>query len=149
MWVVKGISAWFFFFLFSIFLLLPKQLNEEITRYNLADLAKRLRDTANEIPAEMSEVRTSLRNQALHLATYQENLVDPMTRDTREMMQLTTKLDESFKFNSSTFEKGIENILNEIEEAKKFIEDKATTFVQKVSEFEHTKRCVWMGKDPL
>lgn len=81
----------------------------------------------------MSDVRTSLRNQALHLATYQENLVDPMTRDTLEMMELTRKLDESFKFNQSSFDEGIDNILLEIAKAKDFIDNQATGFVKNVS----------------
>lgn len=110
-------------------------MNEEITKYNLTEIAKKLRATADEIPngSEMSDVRTSLRNQALHLATYQENLVDPMTAQTLEMMQLTTKLDESFKFNRSSFNLGIESILDEIKDAKNFIDNQATEFVRGVS----------------
>lgn len=116
-------------------------MNEEITKFNLTEIAKKLRETADSIPAgsDMSEVRTSLRNQALHLATYQENLVDPMTGQTREMMQLTTKLDESFKFNKTSFNEGIESILLEIEQAKEFIDVKATAFVRDVSEFRSFK----------
>lgn len=110
-------------------------MNEEITKHNLTVIAKKLRDTADNIPAgpELSDVRTSLRNQALHLATYQENLVDPMTGQTLEMMQLTRKLDESFKFNNTSFNDGIEAIFKEIEDAKRFIEGEATDFVQAVS----------------
>lgn len=111
------------------------QLNKQITLYNLTEIAKKLRETAAQIPsgAEMSDVRTSLRNQALHLATYQENLVDPMTRDTLEMMELTTKLDESFKFNKTSFDDGIDSILLEIAKAKDFIDNQATGFVKNVS----------------
>lgn len=112
-------------------------MSEEITKYNLTAIAKKLRETADEIPngSEMGEIRTSLRNQALHLATYQENLVDPMTAQTMEMMELTTKLDESFRFNRSSFNEGIESILLEIENAKDFIDNKSTEFVVEVSEF--------------
>ncbi len=112
-------------------------MNEEITRYNLSLIANRLRQTAVDIPETpaLTDVKISLRNQALHLASYQENLVDPMTRQTLEMMQLTTKLDESFKFNRSSFEKGIESILLEIEEAQKFINNTANLFVREVSTF--------------
>lgn len=118
-----------------VILFFSQQLKEQITTYNLNDIAEKLSQTANSIPnnnPSMSEVRTSLRNQALHLRTYQENLVDPMTEQTIEMMQLTKELDESFKFNSDSFNEGIDNILAEIEAAKKFIDTEATTFVRDV-----------------
>lgn len=80
----------------------------------------------------MSEVRTSLKNQALHLMTYQENLVDPMTEQTREMIRLTKKLDENFKFGKNSFNEGIASILDEIEKAQEFITNNATEFVRQV-----------------
>lgn len=76
----------------------------------------------------------SLRNQALHLVTYQDNLVDPMTAQTHEIKDLASKLDESFKFNRSSFDEGIASILTEIEEAKEFITGEGTKFVQDVSD---------------
>lgn len=109
-------------------------MNETITTYNLTVIAQKLRETADGIGSEMSEVRTSLRNQALHLATYQENLVDPMTAQTLEMVELTKKLDASFKFNKTSFNEGIDSILQEIEKAKEFIAVEAADFVKGVSE---------------
>ncbi|KAJ6641812.1 Prominin-like protein, partial [Pseudolycoriella hygida] len=108
-------------------------LNEKITRYNLNDLAKKLREVAAEIPATLSDVRTSLRNQALHLATYQDNLVDPMTTQTLEMMQLTKKLNETLLFNSTSFESGLDQILLEIQGAQAFIDKEATDFARGVA----------------
>lgn len=101
----------------------------------MTEIANKLRETSDNIPQNsppMSEVRTSLRNQALHLRTYQENLVDPMTEQTIEMIQLTKKLDESFKFGKTTFDEGINSILAEIQVAKEFIDTEATEFVQTV-----------------
>lgn len=118
-----------------IFTLLP-QLKKEITKFNLSEIANKLRETSDSIPQNnptMSEVRTSLRNQALHLRTYQENLVDPMTEQTIEMIDLTLKLDESFKFGKNSFNEGIQSISDEIELAKHFIDTEATTYVRDVS----------------
>lgn len=108
---------------------------EQIVTFNVTALIITLRETAEKLPtsSELTEVRTTLRNQALHLATYQENLIEPMTEQTFEMIQLTEKLDESFKFNRSSFEVGIDSILEEIENAKTFINTNATKFVQDVA----------------
>ena len=104
-------------------------------KFNLSEIAQKLRDTAEKVPTpELADVRTSLRNQALHLVTYQENLVNPMTEQTVEIIELASKLDESFKFNRSSFDEGINSILAEIEAAKEFIVGEGTTFVQNVSE---------------
>lgn len=112
-----------------------RQLNKNITTFNLSYIAAKLRETAANISDAVvdPDVRTTLRNQALHLDTYQENLVNPMTEQTVEVMELTLKLDETFKFNQSSFEKGIESILTEIEEAKNYISLNATEFVKGVS----------------
>ncbi|XP_037044622.1 prominin-like protein isoform X5 [Bradysia coprophila] len=108
-------------------------LSKDIIQYNLSEIAQKLRETAEKIPEGLADVRTSLRNQALHLVTYQENLVDPMTEQTAEILDLTTKLDESFKFNRSSFVDGINSILTEIEDAKTFIDGEGTEYVQKVA----------------
>ncbi|KAG4077541.1 hypothetical protein HA402_002968 [Bradysia odoriphaga] len=108
-------------------------LSKEIITYNLSEIALKLRETAEKVPEGLADVRTSLRNQALHLVTYQENLVDPMTEQTAEILELTTKLDESFKFNRSSFVDGINSILKEIADAKTFIDGEGTEYVQKVA----------------
>lgn len=98
-------------------------------------IASTLYETAEKIKGDedMIDVRISLRNQALHLMTYQENLVDPMTEQTIEMLQMTKKLDESFRFGKDSFEKGIDSILEELETAQDFIRDQASSFVREVT----------------
>lgn len=80
----------------------------------------------------MSEVRTSLRNQALHLKTYQENLVAPMTEQTREILDLAHSLEKNLKFNRSSFEEALRIFLKEIKDAQNFINKEGTEFVRKV-----------------
>lgn len=103
--------------------------------YNLNDIADQLKDTADKIPSnsELSDVRTSLKNQALHLKSYQENLVQPMTEGTLEMKVLATKFDETLKFNRTNFEEAITELRKEIINAQKFIQDEGTGFVRDVS----------------
>lgn len=81
----------------------------------------------------MGEVRTSLRNQALHLRSYQENLVTPMTVQTKEMIELANNLENSLKFNSSSFNEALKNFKDEIREAQRFINEEGTPFVQQAA----------------
>lgn len=117
-----------FFFIFF-------QLNDHITMFNLNEIADQLKDTADKIPSnsELSDVRTSLKNQALHLKSYQENLVQPMTDGTVEMKILVVKFDETLKFNRTNFEEAIKELREEIIEAQKFIQNEGTVFVRDVS----------------
>lgn len=80
----------------------------------------------------MSDVRTSLRNQALHLKSYQDNLVGPMTEQTKEILQLAHNLEDNLKFNRSSFEEALRAFLKEIKDAQNFINKEGTEFVRKV-----------------
>lgn len=111
------------------------QLNDVITSGNLNEIAEKLTQTASEIPnnPEMADVRTTLRNQALHLRSYQENLVDPMTAQTAEMRQLAIQLDETLKFNRTSFSEAMEALQAEIVQANEFISVNGTLFVKQVA----------------
>lgn len=110
-------------------------LNETVTRYDLNTIAKRLTEAAEQIPpgsGEMSDVRASLNNQALHLKTYQDNLVEPMTTQTREMITLANSLEKMLLFNRSSFQDAMNEFEKEIKTAQEFINKNGTAFVQEV-----------------
>lgn len=109
-------------------------MNEEITKHNLNTIAQKLIDTATKISSnsEYSDIRTILKNQALHLRTYQEHLVTPMADQTKEMLTLTRRLEENLKFNRSSFKVALEDFIREIKFAQDFINKEGTEFVQKV-----------------
>lgn len=81
----------------------------------------------------MADVKTSLRNQALHLRSYQDNLVDPMTSQTTEMREIALQLDETLKFNRSSFDEAMHDLREEIVNAEEFITQNGTKFVQHVA----------------
>lgn len=110
------------------------QLNDTITLYNLNDIARQLQEVADQIPArpDMAEVRMSLKNQALHLRTYQENLVQPMTDGTIEMRKLAESFDERLRFNHTNFKEAMTELSKEIANAQNFIHNNGTDFVRKV-----------------
>lgn len=91
-------------------------------------------ETANKISsnAEYSDIRTILKNQALHLRTYQEHLVTPMTEQTKEMLTLSKRLEENLKFNRSSFNVALEEFIKEIKFAQDFINKEGTEFVRAV-----------------
>lgn len=97
-------------------------------------IAGRLTETADDIPpnSEFSDVRTSLKNQALHLSVYQQSLVSPMTEQTKEMIDLAKRLEENLKFNRSSFEEALKEFLLEIKNAQQFINKEGHEFVRKV-----------------
>lgn len=92
-------------------------------------------ETATKISSnsEYSDIRTILKNQALHLRTYQEHLVTPMTEQTKEMLTLSRRLEENLKFNRSSFNVALEEFIREIKFAQDFINKEGTEFVQKVN----------------
>lgn len=82
----------------------------------------------------MADIKASLLTQALHLETYQEKLVIPMTNSAHEMIQLAGNLETTLKFNENSFEEAMAKILEEIKFAENFINTQGTVFVQTIAE---------------
>lgn len=110
-------------------------LTENITQNNLNDIAHKLRDVANRIPSnkEMNDIKVNLKNQALHLSTYQSNLVEPMLRYTSELRNLSTTLERSLKFGKDSFALAIEDFLEHIQKAEEYINRDGQKFVEEVT----------------
>lgn len=128
----------FFFISFDCFVCvrvnLCLQLNEEITKRDLNTIADKLKETASKISSnsENSDIRTILKNQALHLNAYQDNLVTPMTIQTKEMLMLSHRLEENLRFNRSSFRVALNDFIKEIKFAQDFINKDGTEYVRKV-----------------
>lgn len=73
------------------------QLVSNITSIDLLSLAKQLRETADKITnrQEFTNVTANLKNQALHLESYQSNLVNPMILEA-EMLNVCLKITLNF-----------------------------------------------------
>lgn len=112
-----------------------ENLTENITQNNLNDIAHKLRDVANRIPSnkEMNDIKVNLKNQALHLSTYQSNLVEPMLRYTNELRNLSTTLERSLKFGKDSFAVAIEDFLEHIQKAEEYINRDGQKFVEEVT----------------
>lgn len=111
-------------------------LTYNITEYNLNEIAEKLREVANRVPPgkEMNDIKVNLKNQALHLSSYQTNLVDPMIASTNELIKLSTTLDTSLKFGERSFSDAIDKFLTQIKEAEEYINKNGKAFVQNITE---------------
>lgn len=110
-------------------------LKENITNQNLNEIADKLILTADKIKtrAKLENIHVILKNQALHLRTYQANLVEPMIANTKELLEKAHSLDKNLKFGSNSFAESIQKLLTEIEEAEQFINTEGSSFVKDVA----------------
>ena len=109
-------------------------LTQNITNFNLNDLADRLIATAARIPDINNDIRTSLGVQELHLRTYQKNYVEPLVEGTNRLLTLSKGLEDSLHFKQMSFEKAILKLIQEIDQAEAFLNEKGTEYVKQVVE---------------
>lgn len=108
-------------------------LAENITHYDLTSLADRLKAAAERIPSSSNEVKTKLEVQQLHLRTYQKSLVEPLVTGTNRLLLLSKKLNEKLLFKQVSFEKAINILIKEIDDAERFLNEQGTAYVQQVA----------------
>lgn len=108
-------------------------LAENITHYDLNSLADRLKAAADRIPSSSNDIKTKLEVQQLHLRTYQKNLVEPLVSGTQRLLTLSKKLNEKLLFKQVSFEKAINILIKEIDDAERFLNEQGTAYVQQVA----------------
>ncbi|XP_054732946.1 prominin-like protein isoform X1 [Anastrepha obliqua] len=111
-------------------------LNDTITKHSLTEIAQELRQTAKKIDSsdDMKDVQVSLRNQALHLETYEQNWVIPMKNQSVELIRLANDLDHSLRYKDRPFHESIPLLVNEIERAQTFFRVEGRQFVKATAE---------------
>lgn len=107
-------------------------LTQNITHFDLTSLADRLKAASTRLSSS-SDTRTKIEVQVLHLRTYQKDLVDPLVSGTNRLLTLAKKLDEKLHFKQMSFEKAILKLIQEIDEAERFLNEEGSSYVQKVS----------------
>lgn len=108
-------------------------LAENITHYDLNSLADQLKAAADRIPIESKDAKTKLEVQQIHLRAYQKNFVEPLVAGTNRLMALSKKLDEKLLFKQGSFEKAINLLIKEIDDAERFLNEQGTAYVQQVA----------------
>ncbi|XP_069967418.1 prominin-like protein isoform X3 [Bactrocera oleae] len=107
-------------------------LNDTITKHSLTEIAQELRQTAKKIDKseDMKDVQVSLRNQALHLETYEQNWVIPIKNQSVELIRLANDLDQSLRYKDRPFHESIPLLVSEIERAQLFFRVDGRQFVK-------------------
>ncbi|XP_011185477.2 prominin-like protein isoform X2 [Zeugodacus cucurbitae] len=107
-------------------------LNDTITKHSLTEIAQELRQTAKKIEKseDMKDVQVSLRNQALHLDTYEQNWVIPMKNQSVELIRLANDLDHSLRYKDRPFQESIPLLVSEIKRAQLFFRVDGRQFVK-------------------
>lgn len=106
-------------------------LSDNITHYSLLEVAQQLRATVKKITTDdKKDVVVSLRNQALHLETYEQKLVIPMKNQSAELINLAKELESSMRYKDRPFEESIQMLVTEIDGAEKFINQEGRPFVK-------------------
>jgi prominin 1 len=108
-------------------------LAENVTHYDLNSLADRLKDAADRIPTTSNDIKSKLELQQLHLRTYQKNLVEPLITGTKRLTTLSKKLNDKLLFKQTSFEKAINLLIKEIDDAERFLNEQGTAYVQQVA----------------
>jgi prominin 1 len=107
-------------------------LTQNITYFDLISFADRLKVVSTRL-ANNPEMRNKIEIQALHLTTYQKTFVDPLVNGTNRLLELAKSLDEKLHFKQTSFEKAITKLMQEIDQAERFINEEGTSYVQLVS----------------
>lgn len=107
-------------------------LTQNITHFNLSSLADRLKLASIRLPSS-SEIRTKIELQELHLRMYQKDLVDALVNGTNRLLQMAKLLDEKLHFKQMSFDKAIMKLVQEIDDAERFLNEEGTSYVQQVS----------------
>jgi prominin 1 len=107
-------------------------LTQNITHFDLTNFADRLKMASTSL-ASKSEMRNKIEIQELHLRAYQKDLVQPLINGTNRLLELAKSLDEKLHFKQMSFDKIIMKLVQEIDEAERFLNEEGTSYVQQVT----------------
>ncbi|CAL7934952.1 unnamed protein product [Xylocopa violacea] len=101
-----------------------------ITNINLHHLAKQLRDVMGRLPVGQDAIKHELEICARELEEKHEQLVKPMQMYSEELATKANALEEKIKFNHSSMEVAINNLISEVTKAQKFLNEEGPEHVQ-------------------
>lgn len=105
-------------------------LTPNITHFDLINFADRLKTASTRLSGE---IRTKIELQELHLRTYHKNLVEPLVNGTNRLLELAKMLDTKLHFKQTSFEQAIMKLIQETDDAERFINEEGTAYVQQVA----------------
>nr|CAD7198463.1 unnamed protein product [Timema douglasi] len=116
------------------------KLQNTIVNINLNDFASQLDNTAKQLEDEkqpdMTQLALQLRNQSAILKDLQNRLVQEMTVTVQDLKNKTAALQEDIKFNHSSLDVAIEELITNVESAEDYIRQNGSNTINNlVTEF--------------
>lgn len=108
-------------------------LKSNITNINLEQLALNLRELAGRLPSGHDSIKEDLLKNAYDLEGYHRDIVVPMSNNCSQLSDSAAELEEHIKFNHTSMTKAIHSLIEEVDEAQKFITESGPTHVKIVS----------------
>ncbi|KAK9710591.1 Prominin [Popillia japonica] len=92
-------------------------LDDNLTKVDLNYLVKQLDAVLETVNRRMvpEEIKANLQVSKLHLETYQEKLVVPMTQNAEKLIDIAKNMEQNLKFGKSSFREAITELIDEVE----------------------------------
>lgn len=110
-------------------------LRENITNMNLLDLAEKMDEVAENLTDNHREIKRNLSLNANTLRDIHKSLVVPMTETSEMLMATAENLQETIKFNHSSIQNAIRVLIDEVQRAQDYLNDRGPQIVHGVHNF--------------
>lgn len=110
-------------------------LRENITNMNLLDLAEKMDEVAENLTDNHREIKRNLSLNANTLRDIHKSLVVPMTETSEMLMATAENLQETIKFNHSSIQNAIRVLIDEVQRAQDYLNDRGPQIVHGVHIF--------------
>ncbi|XP_068914419.1 prominin-like protein isoform X4 [Tenebrio molitor] len=106
-------------------------LNTNFTTVNLTDLSTELGDLIDEMPNSASDLINQLTVNKMNIEMYQEKIVEPMIKNATAVIELAKTVEGDLKLGHESFNKSMNLLLDELENAEKILTVNGTEFLNK------------------
>ncbi|KAI4455960.1 prominin prom protein [Holotrichia oblita] len=110
-------------------------LDDNLTKVDLNYLVKQLDVVIETVNRRMvpEEIKANLQVSKLHLETYQEKLVVPMTQNAEKLIDIAKNMEQNLKFGKSSFREAITELIDEVEKAEEYLQQNGTSILSAIA----------------
>lgn len=112
-----------------------ENLKENITNFNLEQLASQLEELAARLPASHEFIKKELLKNAYDLQECHQEILEPMNNLSNQLSERAVELQEHIKFNHSSMAEAIHSLVQEVDKAQVFISQRGPKYVKMVNWF--------------
>ncbi|GJQ86906.1 hypothetical protein Trydic_g11778 [Trypoxylus dichotomus] len=110
-------------------------LDDNLTKVDLNYLVKQLDVVLDTINRRMvpDDIKAKLQVSKLHLETYQEKLVVPMTQNAEKLIDIAKNMEHNLKFGKGSFKEAITELIDEVEKAEIYLKQNGTQLLSAIA----------------